>query len=57
MEKILVYWDWTCLNNDTVLAALAGNFVPGPDGCALKAGTLKTGNQVQPPTNLNAVVN
>lgn len=42
-------WDWSCLNYDWA-ATLAGNFVPSP-GCAL-SGNLP----VQPPTNLNAVV-
>lgn len=48
--KDIGVWDWTCLNNDSA-AALAGNFVPGPNGCALSVDLL-----LQPPTNLNAEV-
>jgi hypothetical protein len=48
--KDIGVWDWVCLNNDSA-AALAGKFVPGPNGCALSVDLL-----LQPPTNLNAVV-
>lgn len=48
--KDIGVWDWTCLNSDTA-AALAGKFVPGPDGCALSEDLL-----LEPPANLNVVV-
>ena len=53
--KDIGVWDWTCLNNDTA-AALAGNFVPGPGGCAASASTSASEGVLQPPMNLNAVV-
>ena len=43
-------WDWACLNNDSA-AALAGKFVPGPNGCALSVDLL-----LQPPTNVKTEI-
>jgi hypothetical protein len=48
--KDIGVWDWACLNNDAV-AALAGKFVPSPNGCALSVDLL-----LLPPTNVKAEV-
>jgi hypothetical protein len=49
-SKDVGVWDWTCLNSDSA-AALAGKFVPGPNGCALSVDLL-----LQPPTNLKVEI-
>jgi hypothetical protein len=56
--KDIGVWDWDCLNKD-IVAAQAGTFVGGADGCgatSIPATATEQKPTVQAPTNLNVIV-